>query len=389
MNTNYWARPPQTPALNAQLCSMIDALRTADPVSGIKAVPGPGFTLGDESIDAAPQTSTVPNYATWSYPNGLLVLLGGMQNNGLITPLLNGWYSPPTPASVSGINPAFEVAAAQIVAANAALWAKAVLNYQFVGHSWGGGVACALALQAAANFPTSNITLITYGMPKLGIFSGCRTVGQLGGLHWWTTDDNVPTIPPNWSESASLQAILPRNLRVGVSAQCKPGGGWNLGPLGVITQEDYGSRRWPGTILDLVVAMTSGAGFANAAHAIDAYRIGFVLAANNPTIPLANPRPRETPPNPQPTAREVNAAIRIGEADIFADAISPTGVTRNYVPPVVHDPDAPRYRAARDGKVWVVMIGGNIVAAASGKRHAKHLARAWNRSARAALDLGV
>jgi hypothetical protein len=80
--------------------------------------------------------------------------------------------------------------------------------------------------------------------------------------------------------------------------------------------------------------------------------------------------------------------MAIGRAEIFTDATSPTGETRTYVVPPVTLATDPRYMARRDGKAWVVMLGKEIVGAATGKKSAKRIARQWNKAARATLVTG-
>jgi len=79
----------------------------------------------------------------------------------------------------------------------------------FIGHSYGGAVACILAVRARLYQPLRDIQLLTFGCPKPGdsrMVDLLRTVRQ---THFVNDDDPVTYLPPSGQELGLLQAIIP------------------------------------------------------------------------------------------------------------------------------------------------------------------------------------
>lgn len=377
------------PLMNQKLTAMLQALITANPIAGINAVDPSLFEPGIDERYVVQYTQRKPTYCIWASATDLLILFSGMQDLSQTIGMINGWTKPPSPPTINGVMPFWEQAWANILAENNLTIFTKPLRVYLVGHSFGGAVACAAGVWMMQNNVNSRLTLITYGSPRVGIFAGAQAVSNCQPTRWMLTDDPIPFCPPWRQESESLAAVLTNPLAQGMSEQCQSSGGWGLGVDGTISQNETRTRRVPRIWLSIGSYLSGSDSFFAPNHAIGVYNSSFAAAvAKAQVIP---PNPPWFPPEPPPrqTPAEIRRTVHIGEAQIEADAQDPNGVTRNYAPPPVLDPSGPYYRAARDGNVWVVKLGTNIVAAATGKRSAKVLARRWNRASRAALRMEV
>lgn len=386
MLASYWAGNILNPQLNSQLTAMISHLPDADPIAGIKSVPGPGYVIGQDSLACYAQTSSLPNYSVWDYPGGTLILLGGMQQNAQLGGITAGWLALPEPPSTGGLNPAFEIAAFSIYTQRSATFAGNNGPYQIIGHSYGAGVACALAVILAGQGKFLNGRLVTYGMPKVGNFVGCTRVLQQRITQWVLEGDPIVRMPPVRAEAPGLYAVLPRSVADGWNVQQYISSSFLITTAGDISQNRLTVAVMQNLYLSAAEFLASPDSFGDTTHQIAAYNGAFNSAVGKNAVVPTNPAPLPQPPFVRETARQREALIRIGEAAIFADATSPTGVTRTYAVVPVTTPTAPRYQARHTGTSWVIYLGTDAVAVGTGKRQAKSLARKWNRAARATLS---
>lgn len=384
MQAKFFDAGPTDPLLNSRLCQMLIGALSPFPLTAVSSVSNTSYTVGLDTLDFNPSNAVCPPAFVWRFENDVLVGISGMHGFQQVDALVNGWNERPEPARLYGINPAFEQGAASLLAAYPASL-RGRRKYFIVGHSYGGGVACALARFVSFFNPVPEVMLITYGQPRIGLSLGAEMVQRVGCTRFHLLGDPVPSIPPHRSESPSLAAILSRSRLAGWSAQTNNPTGWRLEENGQITQrEDYGETV-PDVFLTVRDYLVSTKGFSAPNHSIVRYNNAFL--AGIPATPMVPPKPAPTRPEAPETIRprDYPRFVQIGEAAVFADMTNPAGATRNYVPPPVSTLSAPRYRASRDGNLWVIRLGDDIVGGATGKRQAKRLARAWNKSARAAL----
>lgn len=389
MNKAIFANGPRSPLLNRTMTAMLQALILPNPADGIRAVSPNMFQAGVDEMFVGNFTQRHPTYWLWASATDLFMGFSGMQNISQTLPMIASWTRPPDPPTVTGVCSVWENAWRLIFAENPATLFANKQNVYLVGHSYGGAVACAAAVFFSVATVRPNITLITYGAPRVGTFQGAQFVSRNNPTRWWLTADPVPYIPPWPNECESLAAVLPTSIRQGFGDMTQCSGGWEITATGDISSNNNTSRRVPRVWLSVGQYLSGSDAFFSPNHAIGVYNAAFAAAvAQNDIIPPDPPQPPPQPP-PHNTPAQIRRILEIGEAVIEADATNPQGVTRNYAPPPVTDPSAPSYRAARDGHVWVIKLGDEIVCAATGKRAAKVLARKWNRSARAALRMSV
>jgi len=79
------------------------------------------------------------------------------------------------------------------------------------GHSYGGAVACVLAVRLRNEQPTRRINLLTFGCPKPGDQRMINILATCNQFHLANFDDIVTVVPPDLRELEPFEFILGRN----------------------------------------------------------------------------------------------------------------------------------------------------------------------------------
>jgi hypothetical protein len=369
--------------MNVTILTMLECCNLPNPVDTLRA--RFGIVNPDSHIQFLAGNSASTNTLVLDDDPQLLVLIGGATSAAQIVTLTAGIESGPDPRDNVGAVRTFYQAARNLASQLFGSGGYAGRNLTIAGHSFGGGVAAALGVYLLSLGQANRIQIITYGAPRSGGPAFAERLSRNDHTRFWNDQDIVPWLPPHANEVPSLYLVSPISLARGCNQLCHAPSGYGLRGTGVIDPTMGNPPDDWTLILSLYSYMTSAmVGVQAPNHGISVYldRMRRALA----TYPAPIPRPAEIAQVPLiQRPRERNATIAIGRAEVFADATSPTGQTRSYVVPTVTDPAAPRYKAAKDGSVWVIKLAGIICGSATGKRAAKRIARSWNRSARATL----
>lgn len=377
---------PMNPILLAQLARWVQCCNQPNASSALQALQGPYVPDPYVRFDAGSDTSV--NVLTVNNSNQLLVMFGGSTSYAQIANLVLGIQAGPS--------------AADSTVAVSTFYSAALTMYNFIrtgfggwnnkrvyvaGHSFGGAVAQVFAALVQITQQAQSVKVWSFGAPRPGTSTFAHRMSFMNNYRIFTTPDVVPWLAPHGDEIPTMLVTSAITLWRNCNTLCQAPTGYSLDGFGRLTPSmGNPPNDWTVTLgitRYMASVMVGGAG---PGHSMQGYINWLDQAVQN--YPVAPPRPiqpEQAPLTLRP--RERDALIAIGEAEIFADATSPSGITRNYLPPSVTDPAAPRYKAARDGLVWVVKLGEEIVAAATGKRHAKKLARNWNKSARMLLNV--
>lgn len=373
------------PVLIVELLKWVQCCNQPDPVSQIQALHGP--FVPDPLVRFIPGSDARTNVITVNNPAELLVCIGGATTRAQIINLLLGIQNGPAADDVTVAVSTFYNAAKSLQndLFGSGHWIGK--RVYIVGHSFGGGVAQVLGALIQITGQAASVKIWSFGAPRAGTSAFAHRLSFLNNYRFHNAGDVVPWLAPHSDEIPTTMLTEAITLWRNCNTLCQAPSGYSLQPFGRI-DPDMGNppRDWT-VLLGLARYMTSVmVGGAGPQHSVSDYLARAQQSVQN------YPQPAPRPSQPEQAAltlrpRERDALIAVGEAEIFADATSPTGHTRTYVVPSVTDPAAPRYKARRDGDVWVVMLGEEIVASATGKRHARHIARVWNRSARALLNV--
>lgn len=369
--------------LNVTLLNMLECCNLPNPVDTLRA--RFGIVNPDSHIQFLAGTSASTNTLVLDDDPQLLVLIGGATRTDQIVTLTAGIESGCDPRDNVGTVRTFYQAARNLASQLFGSGGYQGKNVTIAGHSFGGGVAAALGVYLLSLGQSNRIQMITYGSPRPGGPAFAERLSRNDHTRWWNDGDQVCWLPPHADEVPTMYLVSPISLVRGCNSLCHAPSGYGLRSTGVI-DSTMGNPPSDWTVMlslyNFMVAAMVGSPAPN--HGVTTYLDRMRRALANYPAPI--PRPAEVAQAPLvQRPRERNATIEIGRAEIFADATSPTGQTRSYVVPTVTDPAAPRYKAAKDGQVWVIKLAGNIVGSATGKRAAKRIARSWNRSARATL----
>jgi hypothetical protein len=365
------------------LARMVQCCNMPNPVYALLGIFGP--SRPDPNVAFIAGTNLQPNVIVCQDGLQLLVLLGGAtvasQATNYVAGIESGLDVRDNTDTVSSIYGAARIVANQLFGYGG----FAGRNVYIVGHSYGGAIGLSLGSYLGFTGTPNSISMTTFGSPRPGGPLLAGRLSRMSVFRYMNDGDIVPWLAPHADEVPTMLLVSPVSLWRGANNLCQPPSGRILRNNGTCVS-GMGSPppNW-GFTLSLYQYVTNVmVGGAGPFHSIAEYvaRVQAVVS-QNPTPPAPVPQVAEVPLVQRPRERE--ATIRIGEAEIFADATSPTGSTRNYQPQPVQDPAAPRYRASRDQGAWVIRLGTQVVGAATGKRNAKKVARAWNKAARATL----
>jgi len=375
---------PQDPRTSLEILRCLQYVNSPNPIQSILQRFGPAPPT-DSSMLFVAGSDNQPNAVICEASNSILILIGGSTSRVQIQRFCASIESGPLPndplASVG-----YCWAAAESIRVSSLLMGGYNGKHVYIaGHSLGGAVAQVLGANLQTRFTPVDVRVWSYGAPRTGGALFAQRLSTMSNTRVVIDGDVVPWLPPHIDEVPASAIVSSISFWRGCNQlvqgpecyQTDFQGRWN--PTAVRPPANWGFT------LDVVNYLVNAmVGAPNANHSIGQYFNFSQIAAGLVSGPVAVPaQPAEVPYMPRP--RERQQIIEIGRAEIFADATSPTGQTRTYSPPPVVDPSSPRYHAARDGGAWVVKLGAYIVGAATGKKNAKHLARTWNRSARATL----
>lgn len=372
--------------MNDLLCELIQALSAPNPVAAVTAI-GVSIFAPTDVLTYYPATSIATAYMHCWGPEGSLILIQGAQNLSICDQLIPGTFGGVIYDGRTGASLPFQYAAETIAVSIPPSRTLAGMPLFIAGHSFGGSTAEVLALYIQSNQLASSVRCWSYGAPRPGGARFRDLMQSVDNSRFMTLSDIVPHLPPNSEDDLSIAAVLSvGQLRLANSLVQPPYGYTVDGSTGIqparnnSVQLDFAGFTIFGSFFGLQFTDP------NAAHAISNYVLQFrsLIIAVQPQVT----RPRPVPNGETPivlTPRQMSVTVAAAEAVIRADATAPGGLTRSYVVPPAPFPSSPRYKAARDGRIWVVKLSGQIVGVSTGKKAAKKLARTWNRAARATL----
>jgi pimeloyl-ACP methyl ester carboxylesterase len=291
--------------------------------------------------------------------------------SGFIQPVGNIAYGESIP---------WATAATDIIVQSPPLWFQSTDDYYFFGHSYGG--ATAIVLLARMNRTIRKIvqSVVTFGSPRPGN-EDLQTWIPAGRLtRWFNSDDPVPHIPPHRDEAPVMFLLFAPAASASMDVQVQPPNGVCLFPDGGYGNAEYWPESGPTLDVSLASWLAGNETFAESTHGLPEYRRRLYINAvlgRPPTVLPAAMQEDEVPFAPTPAVER--ALVASGTAALATIAAAPQAL-----PPSTPGTTTPRVKARKQGKIWTVEQSGNVIAIGPGKRHAKKLAREFNRSIRAA-----
>lgn len=241
-----------------------------------------------------------------------------------------------------------------------------------VGYSLGGSIATRL-LKIITLFPQQyKHTLLTFGAPRSMGSSAARSTPWGAVARYMTDDDPMPLVPPKLTDAPVLiaaQSVL-TNLRWGDYVHIS--GGLSIAANGVIVPAVIPpvAAMNPGT--SLVSWYFAEAQGANNPHALSTYANRLQIAVASVRVPEAVFIPVGHGENVIPGGRqEVNRA----QARVAAQ-IARAGHIQNAPREVV--PKLKVFYAVRQGRIWSLAFGNQLVALSPTKKRARGIAAAGN-----------
>lgn len=366
------------PELNWNLTNILSHMYDDNAYANAIAAIPPGYEK-PWNVRFIPLDTVVTPTLVMQFSYGTVCFAGGTSGPIHVPELLKGWNDPfggldPT----YGANPAFAKAARQIFSpGNTGPFVNAD-NVYLVGHSYGGSVMQALALLLRGS--DSRLRGIwSYGSPRPGTQVMAQGLGYLKHFRFFKEDDPVRWIPPHTDEASLLDVFGNTPLGVGVNMQVQTPTGLGIASDGTVTAGLGDPGPLHAVSLSVYNWCTNAMGFRSVNHSIGEYRRMFFmqipLKPQGPAIPASQPLPPTGTLRPREIVAQEEAAI----PDINAAVANPTSELNQEVRQLPAPIADLRFKRRRDGRIWVVKYGDDIVDVGPGKRRAGRLARVYNR----------
>ncbi len=201
---------------------------------------------------------------------------------------LQGFFSLAGPVNfgASGTSPFWDAAATYSLGLLALAGVGAQTHVAFIGHSYGGALACVAAARLRAANPNQVLQLLTYGMPKPGDSRLVQLSRASGDTHIANEDDFVTVLPPSSADLAPLVLVFgPAILLVWPA--------WERAREPVILRPDGTTEQdWPLQMATSELQTAVSNALINnplapfAAHSIDAYFDRLKLRCAKPEWPI-------------------------------------------------------------------------------------------------------
>lgn len=321
----------------------------------------------------------------------LIIFLCGIPNKDYVPGILEGYQRFTAGHWQIGETAGMDDALDSIWAAAGPGWLSPAKRISIYGHSWGGAIGTALGVFLQRQLNKEPLRVYTYGSPRPGNEYFAEQANAMDVKRFMLSGDAVTRTPPWYTEFPAVSLIGGYGEMRKFSTWRQPTRGFQIdvpGTFWLATEEVPVTNSQAATsLLNLLYGWFDNA---NVVHRISSYRASFAAGAVGSTPPAEAPQPEpEKPPKLNSTVR-----TRIeteGERILRATVRQPNNIFENTVVTPI-DPNLPdRYRRKRFGDMWAVVFRDDIVDCASGKRHAKQLARRYNllAQAKATIEQGI
>jgi len=242
----------------------------------------------------------------------------------------------------------------------------------FVGHSLGGALAEAMAVQEYNSRFRASVLSTTFGSPRVGDIRFRDALARNSNTRWMNDADPVPLLPPEVPDSIQFAAGLGIEVIDRWSRFLHGGGGIVLDDQGRTTAQvipPLGLVRGGASLAAfLLKAATDQSSIHSLTYYVDRLQM---LVAN--TTPPQRARVVESPIEPTHNTHRgsANAAI-----DQWRDTIVHTGAQQNASALTV--PDDRQFRTVKFDGFWWVTFGGALVAVGPTRKRAGAMATRGN-----------
>ncbi len=303
-----------------------------------------------------------------------IVYIDGVQTQDQALQILTD-YSTISPTSMVGTAPVplfFFSQSSRIVDSLLATHDPAPEYVDVCGYSAGGATALAMAGWLRQRISQPKLQFFTYGAPRTAGTVLKNALGRTPVIRWMTPGDPIPLLPLHLEDLPILSTLLTAVQIELWSLFVHVDGGRQVNGDGTTVERVLPTDASVSAVASLANWWMSQEGDPLNQHSMQTY-VNYLTAAAA-SVPLPSEQNVEVAPGEEadvPHRREVNRArIRI------ETAINNLGREQNTVPHVT--PTVDLFKAIRQGRIWYVALGDEIVITAPIEKRARHIARAGN-----------
>jgi len=245
-------------------------------------------------------------------------------------------------------------------------------HLDFAGYSAGGAVATAMVAGILTREFRPKMKLSTFGAPRTGHQNIRDGMSNLPIARWMTSGDPIPLVPLRLQDAPSIAAIVPWTIILSWSNFIHSRGGISIAPNGVTTDSVLPTEASAAPVTSVASWLWGIEDDPTNPHSLVSYYNALTAAV------AATQTPQQVELEVaggehvnRVERREANRERQQIEDAIFTRASEQTA--ENIVTPAIT-----LFQAFRQGRVWYVRFGDQVVIIAGPEKRARHIARAGN-----------
>ena len=301
-----------------------------------------------------------------------IVLLDGISLASHAAGIWTGWVNPGDHVKLNVVNSWAKDGADTVLLEMGVRGLNKTRKSIVVGWSGGGMIAPCLALAMRETGWPGEISIITFGSPRVGGVNYARRLAEYPAVRWMTCKDPVPHLPLRVSDRIGVVSVYTPEGLQNIGDFCHFHGGVSLTETGKMVKADTSTEPVLVQVGNLMTWMTNGDKTTNNPHSMASYALA--LEALEGTL-----RTRWVPELPM-SATEATERRRKKEYSVLERSVAQSMFYRGDLqnPAQVVAPRERQFRAFRQGRLWLVSFGDEVIAFAPSKKRAQGLARVGN-----------
>jgi hypothetical protein len=359
---------PDLITLATWLGALTDEEMTSRSGAVVNAVVGPSF----RTLTVTFSSGTRPAFFVGINPDQAVVCIAGASNASMFTALFQGALNPPLALGLAGVNGALVGPAQAIVNSLGFTIQNPPPSILICGHSYGGGLAEAIAALLVSLGLQVPIQVFTMGAPRVGDTTLSALLAKTTNERFMNVGDAVTTFPPHFNEAPTAYVTLDLTVGQSWSNYVQPGGGQVLFPDGVTVASPGVPRVAVIQDVNLLAWLLGGNAWVSYNHSYRTY-LKWLSAAQpqDPTLApiLSDVSLKDEQPLPFTTAMRAAGPLLGPILQQKAVAI----MQSVYIPPNY------RMKMVKVGITYNVVWMGYTIAIGASKSNAKTLAKAGNK----------
>lgn len=301
-----------------------------------------------------------------------VIYIDGVRTANQASLLWSGYNNGTGPLAINGYNPYLRDASLYFRSFMFTGHSQVPEYLDIVGYSGGGAIAVRMKDDLLAQGSTIKSRVITFGSPRTGNSDMITRLGRSPITRWMTTNDPVPLLPPTALEVPALFMSVSGQTNFRYQSFRHTSGGVEVYPDGVLKDSVVPETASINATFGIASWLLGVENDAGSGHALQTYASSLQRALESHATP-SEQNADESPTEDRETLsrREMTQGERNTLA-LIANASSEQNAVPLVIPPQV------LFKAAKVGRVWSVLFGGELIAVAGREDRARSIARSGN-----------